>query len=223
MKQLIKKRVSSLMPGLYSGFRLRQLKGSLPAEILEEIATLDSSSLAVDVGANIGLVSELIARTGATVHSFEPNRQAFQQLRKTAARFPNMTINNVAAGVKDQEVVLYLHKNSGTTDDDLTQASSLKADKPNVSTEYSQKVNEIDFALYLNGLDRTVDILKIDIEGYEIELVNHLLDCGAFEKVRKVYVETHERKYKALKESTDNMKRRVTDAGLGDKFFFDWH
>lgn len=211
------------MPRLFSMYRLRQLKAALPQEVLQEISALDHRSFAVDVGANVGLVSELIARTGATVHSFEPNKQAFDKLERLVSRFPNITANNVAAGVKEQEVILYLHRKSGESDEDLTQASSLKGDKPNVSSEFTQKVNEIDFAAYIKGLDKTVDLLKIDIEGYEIELVNHMLDSDAFEQVRKVYVETHERKYTALKESTERMKRRVEELGLGDKFYFDWH
>ena len=84
-------------------------------------------------------------------------------------------------------------------------------------------VNEIDFAHFLKNIDTDIDLLKIDIEGYEIELINHLIDKSALLNVAKVYVETHERKFVALTEATDRMKRRVEDFGLSNKFFWDWH
>ena len=129
----------------------------------------------------------------------------------------------MAAGTKAAKVKLYLHKDSERTHEDLTQASSLMSEKPNVSKRLFQDVDEIDFAHFLINIDTDIDLLKIDIEGYEIELINHLIDKSALLNVAKVYVETHERKFVALTEATDRMKRRVEDFGLSDKFFWDWH
>ena len=96
-------------------------------------------------------------------------------------------------------------------------------DKPNVSTELTEEINEIDFAEFLQRLNRKIDLIKIDIEGYEIDLLNHLLDKNSFKFIDKVYVETHERKFTALEKSTKELKDRIEREGLSQKFFFDWH
>ena len=224
MRALVKKILSQLCPSIFHTLRIRSFtKKTLPKDFVKNIEKLNANSVAIDVGANIGLVSEVMAKTGARVIAFEPNKRALKELRDVAIRYPNIEVNEVAAGTKAAKVKLYLHKDSERTHEDLTQASSLMSEKPNVSKRLFQDVDEIDFAHFLINIDTDIDLLKIDIEGYEIELINHLIDKSALLNVAKVYVETHERKFVALTEATDRMKRRVEDFGLSNKFFWDWH
>ncbi len=202
---------------------MRRFKKILPPEFVRHLADLDSDSLVIDIGANVGLVSEILARTGATVIAFEPNEDALVKLNEIGKRFPKLDIKPVAAGIKNDQVKLFLHKDSQVTNADLTQSSSLKESKPNVSADLVQRINEIDFAEFLKAIDKEIDLIKVDIEGYEVELVNHLLDENVLQNVGKVYIETHERKFTELQESTRLMKLRVDNEGLSNKFFFDWH
>ena len=66
-------------------------------------------------------------------------------------------------------------------------------------------------------------MLKIDIEVFEIELINHLLDKNALNDVKKVYVETHEQKFTELAGPTEKLKVRIKAEGYENKFFYDWH
>ena len=95
--------------------------------------------------------------------------------------------------------------------------------KPNVSVDNFELVNEIDFAKFLKSLDEPVELIKIDIEGYEIQLLNHLLDENAICNVNHFYVETHERKFVDLAIPTAMLKTRIKEAGYEERFFFDWH
>ncbi|MGB0671855.1 MAG: FkbM family methyltransferase, partial [Rhodospirillales bacterium] len=193
-----------------------------PPEFVAHANRLTDQSVAIDVGANKGLVSTLLAKKGALVYAFEPNTEAFRDLRKVATYFPNLRLSDSAAGTEDKETTLYLHKDTGEKVEDLSQASSLLSSKPNVSADHAYTIKEIDFAVFLRDIDAPIELIKIDIEGYEVALVNHLLDKADLSRIAKIYVETHDRKWPELMEGTAQMKKRVQEMGLEDKFFFDW-
>ena len=223
MRAIAKKILETFSPELLHFLRMKRFKKILPEPFINHVDSLNASSVAIDIGANVGLVSELIARTGAKVIAFEPNEEAVKKLNIVASRFSNIEVNAVAAGIKNDTVKLFLHKDMGNSDEDLTQASSFKEEKPNVSSEFVQVVDEIDFADYIESLNKSIDLIKIDIEGYEIELINHLLDRQVLHNVGRVYLETHERKFEALRKATEEMKLRIKKEGFVDKFFYDWH
>ena len=203
--------------------RLRYETKVLPREFIDHVKKISRSSLVIDVGANIGRVSEVLAHRGARVISFEPNSNAFDQLKGVASRYSNIELRNEAAGVKNQQIKLFLHEDINNTDKDLTQPSSLISQKPNVSANNYELVNEIDFAQFLKSLDGKVELVKIDIEGYEIQLLNHLMNENAIDNVKKFYVETHEQKMVDLAIPTRELKERINREGYKNKFFFDWH
>ncbi|AXO14268.1 FkbM family methyltransferase [Thalassospira indica] len=224
MKNYVKRTLAKHLPGVYSKIRqFRYEKYVLPVEFMKHVKKLSPSDLTIDVGANVGLVSECIARRGVRVIAFEPNSSAFSKLQIVAKKYPNIEPRNEAAGVNNQETKLYLHRNVASTTEDLTQASSLLDGKPNVSRENFELINEVDFSEFLRALNEPVELIKIDIEGYEIQLLNHLLDTKMVDKVGAFYVETHERKFKELVPATQALKARVRAEGYEEKFFFDWH
>ena len=224
MKHLIRKKLELIAPKIFNVIRIwRFKKWVLPDVFLKHLKRLNSDSLAIDIGANIGIISECIATTGANVISFEPNKEAFKKLECVSRTYQNIRAHPVAAGIKNDIVKLYLHKDSiKNTNKNLSVSSSLKAEKPNVSSEYFEEINEIDFAECLVNLDRYVDLIKIDIEGYEIELINHILDRGMLNNIGMIYLETHERKFPALKDATQRLKLRIKKEGYEKKFYFDW-
>lgn len=223
IKNFLKYLLKRLSPKLFNWIRIKRFKVLLPKEFLDHLKKLDTDSLVIDLGANKGLVTELMAKTGAEVIAFEPNKLALSSLYSVSERFRNVQVKPFAAGIKDEKTKLFLHKDSIDTSEDLSQSSSLMDNKPNVSSELFDEVNEIDFAKFLQRINRKINLLKIDIEGYEIDLLNHLLDKNSFKYIDKVYVETHERKFIALEKSTNELKDRIKREGLSQKFFFNWH
>ena len=224
MRPLLKCLLRKISPIFF--WRLRRLRYEtkvLPREFIDHVKKISRSSLVIDVGANIGRVSEVLAHRGARVISFEPNSNAFEQLKGVASRYSNIELRNEAAGVKNQQIKLFLHEDINNTDKDLTQPSSLISQKPNVSANNYELVNEIDFAQFLKSLDVKVELVKIDIEGYEIQLLNHLMNENAIDNVKKFYVETHEQKMVDLAIPTRELKERINREGYKNKFFFDWH
>ena len=103
----------------------------------------------------------------------------------------------------------------------FSSGSSLLAMKPNVSS-LAVEVRVIDLSNFLAQFD-CVDFLKIDVEGYEVELIPHLLGNLNWDLVRFVAVETHEgAKWTAMSNPTHHVKSLVRDAGLDHKFSWSW-
>jgi len=224
IKSYFRSLLINYFPSSYRRFRQFRYENAIfPREFMRHVNRLSRSSLVIDVGANVGLVSEVLARRGARVISFEPNSEAFKKLRDVAQRYKNIEIRNEATGIKNQQIKLFLHKDTNNSDGDLTQASSLLSNKPNVSVNNFELVNEIDFAQFLRSLDEPIELIKMDIEGYEIELLNHLLDENAISNINRFYVETHERKFIDLAIPTKKLKARIKKEGYEQKFLFNWH
>lgn len=200
----------------------KRLLKNLPYEFQNNLKRLNKDSVCIDLGANVGVISSILAKTGATVYSFEPNTSAYEQLEKRKLKLPNIIPIKKAAGVIEREVKLYHHEDSETNvKEDLTQSSSLVQGKPNTSNSIYEIVNEVDFAKFLNNLNN-VDLIKIDIEGFEVELINHLISNSNLKNVSKIYVETHYKKWPELKEPTLQMIQNVHNMNLSEKFDFNW-
>jgi len=123
----------------------------------------------IDVGANVGyytLVGARIVGPRGAVHSFEPNTAIRDQLSANIRRngFDNVTVHAEAMTRHSGNVKFYLSasENSGTSS--IVPGSGLKdegEDVPCLSLD--------DFAASLEP--RPLDVLKIDIEGAELEVI----------------------------------------------------
>lgn len=225
LRNSVKKLVELIAPRYLDSKTSESYLKQLPTSFIQHVNRLKSSSVTVDIGANVGLVSLILSKKSEVVHAFEPSSTALKKLREKALRHRNIVVHGKAAGIKNREQKLYYH--NGHDHDDIravgrTQSCSLRVDKPTVSDGNFKIITEIDFAEFLSDLDRYVDIIKIDVEGYEIDLVNHMLDRCNFEKIGKIYVETHHHSWPSLKTDTEKMIARVEAMGLSDKFDFDW-
>src|SRR5690348_12928173 len=69
------------VPSGFGFFCYRQLKRrftSRSAPLFDAwVARLGPGDIAIDLGAHVGTITERLARTGATVHAFEPDPDAF--------------------------------------------------------------------------------------------------------------------------------------------------
>ncbi|WP_342777320.1 FkbM family methyltransferase [Ruegeria sediminis] len=67
-----------------------------------------------------------------------------------------------------------------------------------------------------------IALLKLDIEGAELEVMNDLMDRDLLRHVRLTVVETHERQFPELRRDYRMLRRRVAAAQLEDRVFLDW-
>jgi FkbM family methyltransferase len=122
---------------------------------------LSAGDVVVDAGANIGIYSQFLARcVGATgiVHSFEPAPENFKQLQSATRKLANVRLCQAALGESSGTSTLYL-------------SDKLNVDHRTYATEEdSRRTVPIDVIALDNYFERgqRVDLIKMDIQGYEL-------------------------------------------------------
>ena len=131
----------------------------------------DNLEICLDIGANVGTYSKLLMDiTQSRVFSFEPLDDAFKDLKKLAADdlYKNrLKIYNIGIGEKNaQESIFYSN--------DKSQLASFLADSNKLS--FVSGKNKFKKIVELKKLDdfndvENVDLIKIDTEGYEMQVL----------------------------------------------------
>ena len=147
----------------------------------------------IDLGANIGAYTRKMAFGAKQVIAFEPDPWACAELRANVADLDNVKIENAAAGACEKTVLLYRHARFDIDPALYSEASSVIAEKRNLKEEDAVEVRQIDFIRYIEGLDEEVGVLKIDIEGAEVDLLESMLDRpDVLARIDNIFAETHE-------------------------------
>ena len=151
-------------------------------------ARLGAGDICVDIGAHVGyytlLASTLVGPTGH-VYAFEPSPGVYRALEQNVARngVTNVTALNIAAGADGSTGVLYELAEGSSGNSSL---SPRLLDSPHAGTadDYASVEVEIcaaDARVPAEELAR-VRMIKVDVEGYEVEAlrgVERILDAGA--------------------------------------------
>ncbi|WP_214225514.1 FkbM family methyltransferase [Pedobacter sp. B4-66] len=172
---------------------------------------LKKDMIVIDCGANIGEVSFPLIDSGAKLFCFEPHPLAFKKLKQRFENVANASVYDVAVGVYEHKSKLYKHINSDTDELKYSTGSSLCSFKNNVNSEEYYEINVINLIDFIVSLSSKVFILKIDIEGAEVELVNHLIDKEVHKKIDYIFVETHEEKMPELFIPTNELKSKIKE------------
>ena len=193
---------------------------TLPKEIRTIVNSLEKYEVCLDFGANVGIYSQLFAKYKATVYSFEPDPIPFKELKQKSANFKNINPIMKAVGTTNSKGKLYLDKKYLQDELFYSEHNSLIKEKDNVGDKYIE-VEVVDIADWLNDFER-VKFAKIDVEGFEVELINHLIDTSAINKIDYIFVETHEKRIKNLDKQIVELKLKITNLGIENKFFWNW-
>ncbi len=174
----------------------------------------EPGDLAIDCGANVGDVTLDLAARGATVHAFEPNPDVFEVLASRTRSQPEVYCYQQAVANHAGTVSLYLHRERSANPLAHSGAPSLVATKHNLDPGRSVEVTAIDLADFIEAFPGRVRLLKIDVEGYEVVLLDHLIDRGVLRQVDHVFCETHELKVPGLLRETRRLRRRLAEEQL---------
>jgi FkbM family methyltransferase len=156
------------------------------------LADLKEGDLCLDLGANLGEITNHMADAGAKVISFEPDPDIFEILKRNTEHQANVTLHCQATGIANETLSL---RRAARFDEDaqrFSQCSSLIRNDKKMAAENSVDVQVIDFIAFLNDLDRDVRILKIDIEGSECAILQELVKHPVVQRIDTIFVETHE-------------------------------
>ena len=177
---------------------------------------LKEGDIAIDCGANVGNVTEKMAEKGAVVYAFEPNPHAFKILQDKFNDHPNVHCYNQGVWDKESEMPLYLHEHSDEDEVKWSTGSSLVSSKTNVRQDKFVMVKIIDIIDFIKQLPKRVKLLKLDVEGAEVEIVTKLLDEKVYETIERIVVETHDDKMPELKEGTNLLRKRIAEEKISN-------
>ena len=134
--------------------------------------TLEVQHIFFDVGAHYGYYSMLAIAAGCKeVFSFEPSGNSFQILEKNTSHLKNATAVHAAVIDSERELTFYefpiLYAENNTTQADQFDHDSWTKNNPPVEV----KVIGITLDAFINSKNTKPDIIKIDVEGGELEVL----------------------------------------------------
>jgi len=131
----------------------------------DDLAALGPVNLAVDVGANEGQTAERISSAfpSARIFSYEPVPATFEVLQRRYAGSPNITCIQAAMGAQ----VEHARITTGAISTQNTLITNAKPDQPTVEVTVTTLARQA----VEHGWDE-IDLLKIDTEGYEVDVLD---------------------------------------------------
>jgi len=188
-------------------------------------AMLRPGDLVMDCGANMGVVTELLAATGADVLAYEPDPYAFSILEQKFANAPNVTLVNAAVGVGTGTIRLMRADNFGDNPDGASVKSTILDGGRRIDAENAVEVTLLDFPTLVReqvAARGEIAFIKMDIEGAELDILEALDREDLFTNIRALVAETHERKFKDLRDRYKALREVVAAKYPAGKVNLDW-
>jgi len=182
---------------------------------------LKQGDVCIDCGANVGYVTEILVKKGCIVYAFESNPYAFEILNKKFERYSNVYLYRKAVWNRKTTRKLYLHKKSDENNVLWSTASSIKQKKVNINKNNYLNIEIVNLSDFIKRLGEKIKLLKMDIEGSGIEVLNSLIDNDLTKEIDYIFVETHDNKNNFLDKSTDKLRKTIRKSHLGN-IYLDW-
>ncbi|MEO5614511.1 MAG: FkbM family methyltransferase [Cypionkella sp.] len=188
-------------------------------------AMLRPGDLVMDCGANMGMVTELLAATGADVLAYEPDPYAFSILEQKFVNIPNVTLINAAVGVGTGTIRLMRADNFSDNPDGASVKSTILDGGRRIDAENAVEVALLDFPTLVReqvAARGEIAFIKMDIEGAELDILETLDREDLFTNIRALVAETHERKFKVLRDRYKALREVVAAKYPTGKVNLDW-
>ncbi len=185
---------------------------------------LRPGDLAVDCGANLGVVTERLAATGADVVAFEPDPYSFAILQEKFSGLANVTLVQAAVGIGTGTVRLMRAENFEKNRKGASVKSTIVEAGRGIGAGEGFDVPLVDFPAFLRKRGASVPIafVKMDIEGAELDILEAMGREALFGHVRCLVAETHERKFPHLRPRYRALRAALAVPELAAKVNLDW-
>ena len=150
----------------------------------EQLKAVEKAEIIFDIGANVGNYAEKYSNfPDSNVFCFEPCKDTFDKLYNRLGYKTNVTLTNSALGNKQEKKLLNIYPHSGLN-------SFLESN--GVISKESQicPVDTVDNFCKKRGI-KQIDIMKIDVEGYEMQVLKGAKSMLGNNNIKLIYIEGH--------------------------------
>ena len=167
--------------------RFKMLVGRYEKFLIQAICkALPENGVFVDIGANVGFISREIARRFQKVRilAFEPNPRIYPILRTNLSGFSNCELFHVGLGAKEG-ILEFFHGGESCVGSFVPGYTSQHPSNYLRGPIAKSKVQVTTGDTALSHIG-TIDVMKMDVEGYEIEVLrgmSKLLTEGAIQTI----------------------------------------
>ena len=184
---------------------------------------LNENSIVIDIGANVGTLSQFIINNyNCNVICYEPNKYAYKILKKRFKKIKKVECHNIGVSENNTQKKIFFHKYHKINKPAYSSASSLLEKKNNVDPFIFETIETISIKNILEKYD-FIDLIKIDIEGYEYKILPEIIKNK--KKIKKVFCELHGNpkysKDKFLNDEYKNFKKKIKKLNLNNNWFFE--
>jgi FkbM family methyltransferase len=170
--------------------RIKMLSGNYETFLVRSICeALPENGVFVDVGANVGFISQQIARRfpKARVFAFEPNPRIYPILQKNLKAFPQCESFHFGLGAKAGTLEFFYGEEScvGSFVPEYTRQHPSNQHQGPIAKSQVQ-VTTGDAALSRVG---SIDVMKLDVEGYEPEVLRGMAKLLATGTIKTLFFE----------------------------------
>lgn len=168
---------------------------------------LNNLDVVFDIGANNGLFSLLMLNNGCKkVYAFEPNQESLVNLKHMFRNTDNLVSVEKAVYTKDEDLEFFIDPNN-TTIGSVSEKHLL--DEGVTVQKIVVPAISLKSFIQQNNLDR-VSLVKMDIEGAEYEIIDHLED-EVFDKIDSFLIEYHDNTDRRIVKMIDKLKSKGYD------------
>ena len=176
---------------------------------------------AIDVGANIGIVSQILSEHFEEVFSFEPNPQTFKLLELNASYCLNNNVNpyNLALSHEAGELILtdWNPYHSGQSKINATKEQLSKYESHSFKPRnYKVPCTTLDDFVLSNHIQK-VSLIKIDVEGHEKQVL-----MGAKKVIKEHSPAIIFEDWDTKKESKSTLRKELEELGYLDFWTLEW-
>jgi FkbM family methyltransferase len=141
---------------------------------------LNASSVVFDVGGFEGdFAAAIHDRYDCEVHVFEPVPAFFDELRRRFAQNPKIVLHPFGLGGETESLLMSIEANG---------SSHVKAD--GAEKTISAQIMSFEDFIIQSGITR-VDLMKINIEGAEFDLLDHMIQHGRQAMIGDLQIQFH--------------------------------
>ena len=159
-------------------FEIRRFKKAGGEKLRYEYEDLDQDSIIFDLGGYEGQwASNIFSRYASTLYVFEPVQAYYENIKKRFAKNHKIIVFPFGLGSQDTTEDVGINKESSSIYD-------IKSPK--------EKVQLIRATHFITEKKIAhIDLMKINIEGGEYDLLEHLIETGQIKKIKNIQVQFH--------------------------------